>query len=46
MCDFKLEGAQYTKLDSRAMDLMTAMLAIDPKKRITPALALKHPYLA
>ncbi|KXZ56454.1 hypothetical protein GPECTOR_1g406 [Gonium pectorale] len=36
----------FPKADPRALDLLSRMLALDPKDRPTPAAALEHPYFA
>lgn len=42
---FNLNSAIYQKVDPEAMDLLSKMLKVDPKERITPAQVLQHPFL-
>lgn len=45
-CDFFLDSPDYQLISRSAHSLLKGMLEKDPRKRISAADALKHPYLA
>lgn len=43
-CDFRLEGPEYDRLTTEALDLLKKMLRRNPEERVTAEQALAHPY--
>jgi serine/threonine protein kinase len=45
LAEYEFHEPEWTRISSEAKDLVSKMLVRDPKKRITPQLALEHPWL-